>query len=446
VNSPTIRYPTPAADLRTGRGESALPRPDLGAKTQSLPFAAIPHHIAADPRLSPTDLRVLAALLYHARANASCWASDRCLAQRCATAPDRGPASVGTIQRSLKRLEACGHIAREATPETLTGRRIWLAWRAVPLRAGEQTPMRAGEQQRNVIVGEKKEKTKSPERSRPEPPRVPMPAVAQSNPARSVPPVPAMAQSNPVDGPPLPPTGAGAVVPAPVAAPEPRTAALEDPVERGPLSPHEAVLGGPTPPPEPPAPEGATLPAGPRSPAKRSDQSAPGSPPVAAQDAQGALADSLPPKAAPAPATSPTTAGPALPLTAEQQARLDALPAATRDLVLTWLLTGDRILVAEAKKKLAPPRPRPEAPRTLPEVLGRIREDPSFPALAADWLASALDDRKSWSGFKARCEEAWRGDLPVARLLSAFEQATSPKARNRGALFMFALRGGARDG
>ena len=108
--------------------------------------------------------------------------------------------------------------------------------------------------------------------------------------------------------------------------------------------------------------------------------------------------------------------------------------------MLTWLLTGDRILVAEARKKLAPPRPRPEAPRTLPEVLGRIREDPSFPALAADWLASALQDRKSYSGFKARCEEAWRGELPVPRLVEAYEQATGPKARNRGAIFMVAVR------
>jgi hypothetical protein len=127
-------------------------------------------------------------------------------------------------------------------------------------------------------------------------------------------------------------------------------------------------------------------------------------------------------------------------LTAEQQARLDALPAATRDLVLTWLLTGDPILVAEAKKKLVPPRPRPEAPQTLPEVLGRIREDPSFPSLAAEWLASSLQDRKSYSGFKARCEEAWRGELPIDRLVSAYEQATGPKAKNPGAIFMYAVR------
>jgi hypothetical protein len=133
-------------------------------------------------------------------------------------------------------------------------------------------------------------------------------------------------------------------------------------------------------------------------------------------------------------------------LTPEQKARLDALPEATANLVLTWLLTGDRILVAEAKKKLAPPPRRPEAPRTLPEVLGRIREDPSFPSLAADWLSSALQDRKSYSGFKARCEEAWRGELEPQRLVSAYEQATGPQAKNRGVLFMYALRGCPRDG
>jgi hypothetical protein len=146
------------------------------------------------------------------------------------------------------------------------------------------------------------------------------------------------------------------------------------------------------------------------------------------------------------PAPSPAKAGPAPVLTPEQKARLDALPEATANLVLTWLLTGDRILVAEARKKLAPPPQRPEAPRTLPEVLTRIREDPSFPALAADWLASSLQDRKSYSGFKASCEEAWRGDLPVPRLVEAYEQATGPKARNRGALFMYVLRCGVRDG
>ncbi len=158
----------------------------------------------------------------------------------------------------------------------------------------------------------------------------------------------------------------------------------------------------------------------------------------------------LPALPRPAPVPSPATAGPVgsrpLSLTPEQQARLAALPASSRDLVLFWLQSGDPILLAEARKKLAPPRPQPEAPQTLPELLARIREDPSYPALAASGLAQEFHDAKSWAAFKARCEEAWRGELPVARLVSAYEQATGPQARNRGALFMYALRGDTSDG
>jgi hypothetical protein len=61
-------------------------------------------------------------------------------------------------------------------------------------------------------------------------------------------------------------------------------------------------------------------------------------------------------------------------------------------------------------KKLALPRPWPEAPKTSLEVLSRIREDPSYPARAADWLCTALNDRKSYSGFKSRCEAAGRAE------------------------------------
>jgi hypothetical protein len=126
-------------------------------------------------------------------------------------------------------------------------------------------------------------------------------------------------------------------------------------------------------------------------------------------------------------------------LTPEQKARLDALPEATANLVLTWLLTGDPILVAEAKKKLVPPRPRPEAPRSLRETIARIREDPSYPALAASGLCRLWSDQKSFSGFKSRLEDAWRGDIPVAQLLSAFDQAQGPRAKNPGAIFNHCL-------
>ena len=68
----------------------------------------------------------------------------------------------------------------------------------------------------------------------------------------------------------------------------------------------------------------------------------------------------------------------------------------------------------------------------LPELLGRIREDPSYPALAASELARVLGDAKSYSGYLARCTAAWRGDIPASGLVAAFEQATGPKARNPG--------------
>jgi hypothetical protein len=129
-----------------------------------------------------------------------------------------------------------------------------------------------------------------------------------------------------------------------------------------------------------------------------------------------------------------------LTLSDEQRARLAEHSPGSRKLILEQLATGDPILVTDALAKLAPPPRRPVEPETLPELLGRIREDPSFPTKAADWLMRAFDDAKSYSGFKARCEEAWRGERPVAELLDAYRQATGAKAKNPGAIFMHALR------
>ena len=113
MNSPTFRYPMPAAAPRTGRGEGAHQR------RQTVGFAALPHDIAADPRLSPTDLRVLAALLYYARQDPSCYPSDASIAARVHRHP-------GTVRRCLKRLEGLGYIRREFTRANPTGRLIHL--------------------------------------------------------------------------------------------------------------------------------------------------------------------------------------------------------------------------------------------------------------------------------------------------------------------------------
>jgi hypothetical protein len=98
-----------------------------------------------------------------------------------------------------------------------------------------------------------------------------------------------------------------------------------------------------------------------------------------------------------------------LPLPLEQATRLAELPPATRDQILGWLATGDLILASEARKFPAPPMARPGLSQSLPEVLRRIREDPTFPAMAASGLARELGDEKSYSGFLARCTEAWGG-------------------------------------
>ena len=448
MNFPTTRYSTPAAAPRTGRGESA-PR-GTQYKT-SIPFAAIPHDIAADPRLSPTDLRVLAALFYFARADASCWPCDNSIAARVHRHP-------GTVRRSLRHLEDLGYIRREPSRENPTGRLIHLTCREPDWERPRQAPVparrRTGEIERrarggrapahaegDVIVERlRTEEFALPERSRPDPapPPVDLPTPPAAVPLQAK--VPAPAPAPPVIDPPQPELSVAASAPV-VVPPQPQSPPLRK-VGLGPRAAYPALRTPsawslPAPSPRPgsasllltpelsvAAPAPVVAPPQPQSPTLRKL----GLGPRAARPAI-----KTPPAGSPAPS-------PALPLTPEQQARLAAMPAASRDQVLLWLATGDPILVAEARKKLAPLRPHLEAPKTLPELLGRIREDPSYPALAASGLAAALQDQKSYSGYLRRCEEAWRGELNPDRLLSAYEQAMGPKARNRGAIFMVAVK------
>ena len=96
----------------------------------------------------------------------------------------------------------------------------------------------------------------------------------------------------------------------------------------------------------------------------------------------------------------------------------------------------------------SPPGTAPTAPFDPGGSIGRAGCAPMVPQrqanelpppAVADWLASVFKDRKSYSGFKARCEEAWWGGCRV-RLLSANEQAMGPRAKNPGAIFMVAVR------
>ena len=447
MNCPTTRCSTPAAAPRIGRGESA-PR-GTQYKT-SIPFAAIPHDIAADPRLSPTDLRVLAALFYFARADASCWPCDNSIAARVHRHP-------GTVRRSLRHLEDLGYIRREPSRENPTGRLIHLTCREPDWERPRQAPVPAaahgGIERRarggrapahaegDVIVERLRiEEFALPERSRPDPapPPVDLPTPVAAVPLQAK--VAAPAPTPPVIDPSQPELSVAASAPV-VVPPQPQSPLLRKvglgsraayPALRTPSAwslPASSLRPGPASLPLTPelsvaTPAPVVAPPQPQSPTLRKL----GLGPRAARPAI-----KTPPAGSPAPS-------PVLPLTPEQQAKLAAMPAASRDQVLLWLATGDPILVAEARKKLAPLRPHLEAPKTLPELLGRIREDPSYPALAASGLAAALQDQKSYSGYLRRCEEAWRGELNPDRLLSAYEQAMGPKARNRGAIFMVAVR------
>jgi hypothetical protein len=92
---------------------------------KSPPFAQLPHDLAADPRLTPVDVRVVAALLFWARGKAAAWPCDRSIASRVGRA-------VATVQRSLRRLQALGLIRRERvepSDRNRTGRVIRLVWR-----------------------------------------------------------------------------------------------------------------------------------------------------------------------------------------------------------------------------------------------------------------------------------------------------------------------------
>ena len=180
MNCPTSGYPTPAAAPRTGLGFSALPRQDPGAKTQFLPFAALPHELRKDPRLkgNRTAIVLAAALLEYTRARDSCWPSNRRLAE------DLGCCQQ-TVRNALAALQVAGWVRVEHGASNPTGRVIWLTWRAgrvipptssnrldLPLKTAGEPPLKpVGPEPRIVVVEEREESPKfACERSRPETP------------------------------------------------------------------------------------------------------------------------------------------------------------------------------------------------------------------------------------------------------------------------------------
>jgi hypothetical protein len=110
---------------------SIIVRPDP-VRSKHEPFAAVPHAIAADPRLSATDVRIYAALLYFLRDRPSCCPTNADLGRRACR-------SVATVKRSLAALEAVGLIGR-ARDDNPTGRRLVVHRRATPRPTAEPSP------------------------------------------------------------------------------------------------------------------------------------------------------------------------------------------------------------------------------------------------------------------------------------------------------------------
>ncbi|WP_422932207.1 helix-turn-helix domain-containing protein [Singulisphaera sp. PoT] len=89
--------------------------------TPSKPFAAVPHDLLADRRLTPTDKVIAATLLYWSQAKAACWPSNAAIAER-ANVTSR------SVPRSLDRLEELGYVRRAKDMSKPSQRVIVIAW------------------------------------------------------------------------------------------------------------------------------------------------------------------------------------------------------------------------------------------------------------------------------------------------------------------------------
>lgn len=158
--------------------DGAIVRPQLSLASRFSPvrpFAALPHDVAADPRLTPTDVSVLLALTFWARSKDHCWPSDKSVGVRVGRSP-------ATVQRRLQHLESLGLIRRIKSDSNRTGRVIRLVWRGAdeggapsPMREGGRSPVR--DEGKRSVKGESSnpETAETAQRQRPEPAPEPPP-------------------------------------------------------------------------------------------------------------------------------------------------------------------------------------------------------------------------------------------------------------------------------
>ena len=395
MNASTTRNTIPAAS-RTGRCAPALPN-DPGLD-----------EILADPGLSSTAKALVTVMVKNwAWSKDHCWPCDRTLAARVGK-------SVGHVQRCLRELEQAGRIEREKTDEVPNGRRIWLLWRRpgnpngahrerAPARGVPTAPARS---KPIVIVKGRMES----EDIQPTSPRLRSGATV---------PVPATVS-----------TLAPALEPMPGKMPGP--IALEADQERPRVVEATSLIPSPLAPPRGIEPAFRSSGAGG---ASRSVNES--------SELEGISASSIGPASPSAPPPASPSAPPALDpkvlvgLTPQEQVRLQELPEVARDRVLVWVASGDSILLKEARKLLAPPRP-PEPPAwslPTPELLASLPGRPDRIAPVAGRLAEDLGDPRSYGYYQSLACAVSSREQPAEALIRAWQQGMSPKAERRGAVF-----------
>jgi hypothetical protein len=107
-------------------------RPDPAPVKSPLPFAALPHALRRDPRLTARAIVTAAALLEYARDRPSCWPSNARLARDMHCSPR-------TVRYALAALQAAGWVSVRHGADNATGRLIVLAWRVKVVAAPRQS-------------------------------------------------------------------------------------------------------------------------------------------------------------------------------------------------------------------------------------------------------------------------------------------------------------------
>jgi hypothetical protein len=408
MTSCTTRNTSPAA-TRTGGCAAALPN-DPGLD-----------EILADPDLGSTAKAIVTVMVKNwAWSKDHCWPCDKTLAAKVGK-------SVGQVQRCLQELEQAGRIRRERTDEVPNGRRIWLLWRCPGGREGAQREIATARsapaaQARNEIVivnGGREPEIRSPSRPRPEP------APAET----AIPDSPAFPTTDwPADGPTAPPLSPPRPQEPCEASPEPE---LEGRNARS-LQALSGAAGGRSSDPVP-----SPVPAEPIVPLTVMDLGTIGRPgsPSPAPVAPRIVCTVAP--ASPVSCSDPTAGD------APRRSRL-GLGLDLAELIKVVGETNDPILAKELARRTAPPAPPEPPPQALTthELFAKLPGRHDLISEATRRLAEETGDFKpaSWSFYQRAVEAVvTRSTLPGV-LFDCHRQATGPKAKDPGKVFVVAWK------